>query len=668
MSIGISLNVDAQQVKSAKREVDFLNKALKETEKQEVAPGGKEGTKDYSEIVKKLAEDIRRLKSISTAGDRQGGLLNKNQFAEVEKLAARIGKNFGSYSLDLARSREELGKLLRERENLEKVGRGGKYESLDAFRLRKERLGTLKDEIGRRESEVASLGKHEGRVGMLRGQAKETGEAIAGFGTMPGQGLPIKKALGIGAALMGGMSLLGFLNDSMAKAVAFGAGNADLTRRGGQVGNRSSYGFSPLESLQIADTLNRTTGFRGAGLDRSSELIKMFSRGQGLSEDSVAGYAGGIYQATGLTAPLFEKHMERLRAAFVKGGVGGRAEEFLNLNQRILSRIAQGTGGELASRELQWVTALQSGLWSMPGMTGKGEMGADLISRLDQGIRSGGKSPGEQLFLFRALGGGNIRSVDDYYDYTRSKEKGISDPKALRSVYDLAQGEFGTDEKGGLSTTARLSLMSMFGLTTRQADMLSDMGAKGMFDEQSMRKFAEASGSLKGDAEGAMGLPGNVHRQIVADVEELKLLIGEGVLPAVDLLKGGLTSASKALLKFAGELGLEESPLYKASPEDMQKQMRRDDPRWQEQYGYADSNWYKWMRNASRRTVRSMGVVGDEAEDATGGEGNVEALADRIGQKLAEAMERQAGRVQRVEVVNPAATPATPMRATGSGR
>jgi hypothetical protein len=665
VTIGIGINIDTQPIKSARREVDFLNKSLKETENIDLAPGGKEGAQDYSEMVKRLAEDIRRLKAISASGDRQGGLLNKHQFAEAEKISKRVGENFQAYTKDLSRARDELSKLVRERESLEKIGRSGAYESVDAFTRRQERLGVLRGQTESRESELASLSKHEGRMGTLHGRAGEAGEAISGFGAMAGGGASLKKALGVGAALLGGMTAMGFLNDAMAKAVAFGGGDADLARRGGGVGNRSSYGFTPIEALQISDSLNRSTGLRGADLDRSSEMVKMFARGQGLSDSTVSGYMGGIHQATGLTAPLFERHLERLRAAVEKGGIGGRSEEFLRLNQQILGRISQGVGGEMSERELKWVTSLQSGLWSMPGMAGKGDMGADLLSRLDQGIRGGGGTPGQQLFLYRALQGDGVHNIDDYYKLVSRREKGIADPENLRDIYNLASSTYGTDKNGRMSTVGKLSVMSMFGLNTRQANMFADMGAGGMFDERSMRRFLESGGSGKEDADAAMGLPGNVHRQVVADIEELKTIIGEGVLPAVDQLKGGLAGASKALFDFAAMLGTDQTPLSTLDPGMAGPQLSPDDPRYKEMYGYQNSKTYRWSRNLVRGTLRSM--KGEPPEYEGGPDAPLSNLADQIGQKIEEVMERQANRVQRVEVVN-APTPMNPSRTAGSGK
>lgn len=663
MSIGIALNVDARTVRSAKQEVEFLNKTLKETENLAEQTTVGEGFADYSEIVKRLSEDIRRLKGIATSGDRQGGLLRKEQFVEAEKLSTRIRENFTAYGKDLAKAREELTRLVRERETLEKAGASGKYESPEAHARRMERLGIVKGDEAAREAELQKLLKHQGRISGLRSQGEEATSAIGGLGSVPGAGFPIKKMLGVGAALLGGMSVLQFLNDSMSKAIAFGAGESDLTMRGGRNlrSNASTYGFAPIDSLSILDSLNRSTGMGGGSLGRLGETAKMFSRGRGLSEDEVTGYMGGIYQATGLTAPLFEKHMERLRDSVEKSGVGGRSGEFLRLNQQLLSRIAQGMGAEVNGQELQWLTALQSGLWSMPGMSGKGEMGADILSRLDQGIRGGGKSPGEQLFLFRALNGGGVTTTDEYMQFLGRREKGLGDPRNLKAVFELAKKEFGSDDSGRLSSTGRLSLMSLFGLTTKQADMLSDMGSQGMFDENAMRKFVEAGGNMRGDAARAMGTPGGAHRQVVADIEELKLIIGEGVLPAVDLLKGGLASAGKALIEFARDLGVEEQPLNPGVGGDV-PQASPDDP----MYAYKKNKVYRWLSNTSRKLLRSASGDTPDQETAGGGSAGVDDIAERIGQKVEEALERQRNRVQRVEIVGGQGQ--APGRPAGSGR
>lgn len=641
MSVGISIQVDATQVREAKKMVQFLNKALRETEEHGGIDLGDDRLADTSAMVKRLSEDIRRLRSIAASGDRNGGLIRRDQLQEAEKLSTRIRENFSGYSAVLGKAREELGRLIQERRTLGEMDGSGKYESPQAYLTRKERMETLQGAISEKQAALQRLEKYRPRLAGLQREGAEAAGAISGFGP-PGLGPQLlQRTIAAGATLFAGLSVVNLFREAFDTAKLFAPLESDLMLRGGRDlrENAATYGFRPIEHLHAADLLNRRLGFGGMELNEATEAAKRFSRGFGLSVGTTSEYAAGIHQSLGLSAPLFEKHLNRLTAAVEKAGVGGRVEEYLRQNQELLHRVSQGMGGrELSDREASWITSLQASTWAQRGMIGKGTSGVDFLSRVHEGIRGGGRTPGEQLFLFQALNGGDIRSLDDYERFLERREAGIGSPDNLRDILNTARHAFGSDGRGGLSTLGRMNLHSIFGLTVEQTKLASRMLAGGDFSESSISRFVQG-GDITGRAGLAMQLPGNDHRLQEARIEAKELGPGSGIMQGLDLLKKGALDSADAL----GALT------------DRARKFLRPEP-----------------SEEDRRHMSVMGIGGqgspykmlplDEPAWARELTGEIRALR--------EATEKQDSQIRRVEVVNP--TPALPPFPTpspkGSGR
>lgn len=640
MSLGIAIRVDAAQVRDAKKSVEFLNQALRETEDQGGIDLGDDRLADTSALVKRLAEDVRRLRSIAGSGDRNGGLIRRDQLQEAEKLTARIRDNFSGVSAVLGKAREELAKLIQERRTLGDVDGSGKYESPQAYFTRKERMESLQGEIAGKQAALHRLEKFRPRFSGLQREGAEAAGAISGFGPPGLGGQLLQKSLAAGATLFAGLSVVGLFREALDTAKLFAPLESDLMLRGGRNlrENAATYGFRPIEHLHATDLLNRRLGFGGAELNEAAETAKRFSRGFGLSAETTAEYAAGIHQSLGLTAPLFERHLNRLTAAVEKAGVGGRLEEYMRQNQELLHRVSQGMGGrELTDRESTWISSLQASLWAQRGMMGKGASGVDFLSRFHEGIRGGGRTPGEQLFLFQALAGGDIKTIGDYEGYLERQESGIGDPRNLKDILNTTRRHFGDDGQGGLSTLGRMNLRTIFGLTVEQTRLASRMLAGGDFSEGSISRFLEG-GDLAGRAGLAMQLPGNDHRQQEARIEAKELGPGSGIMQGLDLLKKGALDSADAL-----------GALTDRARKFLRPEMSEEDKRTMSVMGIGQGSPYKILPLDEPAWAKELA-------------GEIRALR--------EATEKQDGQVRRVEVVNP--TPALPPFPTpqpkGTGR
>lgn len=555
MTVGIDIAVNAEKVKAAKRDLGVLNSELGKTKdiggKLDLGSGNIE---HVSDLVRRLGEDVRRLKSIAGSGDKQGGLLRPQQFEQAEKSSKRIKENFSAISAEIGKARESLNKLVSERDRLNKIGTSGKYESPADYMRRMGRVEELEGQIAAKEKYLAGVDRLRVRAGRYSRDAGAAGDAIGGYGAIgaPGLGSMLgKRMMAGGLALLGGISAVSLLKDAYSQGETFQPAAADLTMRGGVDlrKNAGILGFLPMEHLQLLDALNRGTGLGGEALNAAGLAAKRFSRGFGLSTDITSGYLGATIQATG--GQSVEKQLNRIASAIEKGGIGGRSEEFLRLNASLLSKLAQGTGGRaLTGAQTDFVTGLQTFLWNREGMAGKGESGASFMSNLDEGLRQGGRSPGEQLFFFKAAEramGRPIRSASDYEKFLSMKDQGIQNRDYLRSALELARDQFGGNGKGGLSTIGRLSIRRLFGLRSAQVDMADAMLEQGIFNDANYQKFL-GGGDITQRAGLAMSIKGNEKRDVDARAKDKVLGVGEGLVDAVTGTKG-------AILDFADGIG-----------------------------------------------------------------------------------------------------------------
>ncbi|MCK5607603.1 hypothetical protein KAR91_37310 [Candidatus Pacearchaeota archaeon] len=479
--VGIKVPVDTSQVKAAKKDVEFLNKALQESEKHDLKPGG-EGLEESSVLIQKVTEDIRRMKGLVSRGERQGGLLNKKQFQEAEVLSKKIGDNLGSYAEKVSKARSEMAALVKEKKELEKAPSG--FESPAAFIKRQERVSHL----GRQIEETRKSGQFDKRfeqIDKLSARERTASEDIGGFGRQgPGMPAMLKKFMGPAAIAMGAAAIYKFAAKSNEEFNRFNTPATALRMRGGQGIVSGTYGYSPMESLAIEDRLNQGAGFGGKNLTALTETAKRFSRKAGITDTGeTTGYMTGIYQATGWKDKEYSKQLKDVREGAIANKQEGRIIEILHGNQQIMQMAARNMGGTAVTpSEASHLTNLQMSIEARGGMAGKGQSGIDFISRLNRGITGGGSDPGSQLLLHKALGGDEVNTVEEMWEYRKKMEKGIKDPENLKNILKLARKLWGEDKQGDLSALGKENLLANFGeLSTNEMDIL---GSREFYESQ----------------------------------------------------------------------------------------------------------------------------------------------------------------------------------------
>ena len=203
--IGIGINVDARQVAAAKVSIEKTKDALQHLG-EPVELAGKTGLKETSVLVKRLSDDINRLKGIAFSSDKQGGLLNAKQFQEAATVSAKLGKNMADFAAQVGKVRQEITKLKGEIKTLDQQ----EYNS-DSPQERS-KIEAKRRQVQRRlKQQQKRYGQLEGQEDQFQGEFNEYTTDVQNSGMekqQPRSGLGIKKALGYGAALLGGFSIM----------------------------------------------------------------------------------------------------------------------------------------------------------------------------------------------------------------------------------------------------------------------------------------------------------------------------------------------------------------------------------------------------------------------------------------------------------------------------
>lgn len=387
------------------------------------------------------------------------------------------------------------------------------------------------------------------------------------------------RAAGYGAAIGGGFSLLSFLHNSVNQAADLGSATADLAMRGGTgdfYARAAKYGFTPLEAIQMQDTIGGKTGYTGKRLNEAGEIAAYNARKMGVGGETVAGYIAGSYGSTGANATEYGKQLKNLRDTAVALGARGRIEEVLKNNQEIMTSIVRGRGGaELSAGERTGTLALQMALWGTAGQIGKGQSGANLMQTMDQGIRNGGNTPGQKIFLSQALGVEGVNSIKDVWEFNKRMNEGGS-PRNIKAVLDYSES---IAKQRGMSPEdsrifSMMNIRDVLGLNERQTEAVFQSGFRAAVDATAA-KGGEASLKMLTDTpEGQknlrradldpMSLKGNAHRRTMAEFANTEARVGEKTLPLVDDLKNAINRSEKAFEKGNYLNGITE--LFKDNP------------------------------------------------------------------------------------------------------
>lgn len=562
----IKFTADTSELKEARDDLTSLGSTLKD-----LAVGSNlniGGAGKGAEQIRALADSVSRLTSISRRGNESGGLLSKEQMNEAIRLSKQINTGMSQYTNEIKKARQEMAALAKERAVIEKKmdPRSGKFISFSEFETSQVRLQEIQQRETSAKKDLYQLTNQQNRLSGVISRADLAGNSVGAMGIKGGEASlngvmasTLKKAIGMGMALVGAGTIIGFLRGSMSSAANVGGGESDLSMRGYKPFNPASYGFKGSEHLAVAESLSGGTGYKGDSLATVVETAKAATRAMGTDSSVVTTFMNSAFQATGFSAAQLKESTNTMFKMSRAIGAEGRIVDLLAANQSLLSHATQQTSGkELSGGQVGYLQNLQMQAWSMPGMMGKGQNASNLLNQFSSSIAGEGGTPGQQAFMFSALGGNKISSVSDYYDFQRRKQRGLADPQNASMIFDKLKGTYGTTETGELNKKGKLALArGMMGGNIEAAEFISSLEHTGAFKggkgslESSLKRKLKAEGlegtDLETAARKAMGLEGNKHRSTESTVDDFITDIGKKLLPVIDELKTRITEFANAV-------------------------------------------------------------------------------------------------------------------------
>lgn len=454
--LGINLKVDARAVKEAKRDLDFLNKSLRETEDFDISLGGDELSKD-AEMLRRVSMELTRLGQLARTGDNSGGFLSAKQFEQVSKLSKEIGTNLGGWTAQTQKLRNELKQVTADLRQLQKDSLSPGLSPL-ARGMMLDEMEVLSGRKGELRKELSARSKYDARAGYMGRRAQEYADTISGF-DMDGQngesgstallGLG-KKALGYGLALLGVGSVMGLLKSSWDKTQKQEILETGLLMRGVSYDRRvSPWNYSPQEETEGIMGMRKMTG---AGDMETLTRLERFSRLNNMDLLSSMGIMGGFYQATGADPNKQRQALDSL-LYMGKQAKDGRTEALLQLiNANLLTaQHAQG-GRALSDTQSSSVIAQTAALYNAPGTMG---FSSGLFKTMQNALMPGG-DPGSEMIKWDIIGGFNgPMTVSKLLELERRRNAGLNDPQNLKRALAAAR-RFSPTREGQIFYMMRL--------------------------------------------------------------------------------------------------------------------------------------------------------------------------------------------------------------------
>ena len=565
MGIGIGISVDARQVKEARKEVEFLNKTLQETEESGDFAPGKEGLETTGKLVKQITEDIRRMKGLVVKGEQQGNLLNKNQFQEAATLSKRIGQNMAEYTKEISKARNELSKLLAEKLKLERTSTADPKKWVAA----QEQLESLAAREKELRQHYNKIRKYDPRAQEAARRGAEYSGAIGGYGDAPdgsgsGGGNSIamaKKALGLAVAAAGGLSIYGFIASSRAKYQHAIQQEDPLWAKGirsYRSGDSIGLGVSPTEHMHLLSSISRSTGLNDrTGIRESALSTEIFAKSQGLSLDEAANLRSTIYQATGKAGNLPNNVMMSLTA---QGIEKSRMPELLQQIQKNTGVIAQAQKGAGLS-DKQMAMALFASIQAIKGGNKESAVFAKSgeFSNIMQNGLTGAGTPAGEIMLFQAMGGFDGPMDWEKLRKMRQMREGgfYENPDLLKKIIGYLPGGTAEDKAEQLATlnpnwnlSSKSSLMMVKAFD--KGGILADFPVGGT-KEQMLKKLeglvAGGNGQAKELLKEIEKNPALSKQAKEAKQEALEIKVGEKLHAAFGGVQNALIDLTNAVLK-----------------------------------------------------------------------------------------------------------------------
>ncbi len=498
-STKIEVGADTSGIREATRDCRELNREMRGIGDVGEDLNLDEAGIDARELVQELRQGVRELRDLS--GEAKRGGFFSDALKKATALSGKLREDFSAYRDLIDDATSALSRLQREKRKILNQAPGSAAEN----ERRMLRMEEIDFETKRITKERAELQKRSGEVDNLEYGA-ERAAPPGQMGSLIGLG---KKALGAYGVVFGAMSLLNMAKEAKDVAVAYEKGQAGFAMRSGSMIDfdvtRANRLAGPMETLAVADTINRASGIAGDKNTELTDAIIKFSKTSALESSRVAGLIGQNIGPLGTDAEgvrSIKGMLEAFSAVGEKYGIGGRLGEMLEMNSRVIAQASESLGGrELTGGELDKLLSFQTQLWAQPGQIGKGSSGAAIMGAAHSAITGGGRNPAEQMMLWRTLGGGKM-SVGGLESFERTLEAGLT-KDTINKVYAQIKSTYGAGADGDLSDIGRRAFRSFLrggdpNMTWGQTDVLRNiLSSKGKVTESDMAEMRAAGRGIQ---------------------------------------------------------------------------------------------------------------------------------------------------------------------------
>lgn len=402
----------------------------------------REGMKEAASDVNKFDKDIQTMK--------KAGIKVDKDVMKISKDLKKINKVFAKESI--AHEDALLQKMQKKQTILAKMVKLNKQNTKEFKEEKKAQTELLRTYTQLRKERAEATGEGQpDKISKLAGWGKK---ALLGAGAAILYG-GIQRVTGANDAYAnfakGGIDIAGSNIRNMAQARAFASGGAGM-------------GYSPEETMQQMAQMARATGYAS-----DVETMQKFARAGMIDTGQATGMMG--LQARGGTKnpDAAKRDLEKIMTdAFSTGLEQGRFGEFLTgvtqLAEVAQSRTAGVSSATGAARALALLGSTKA-----PGLTGA--RGANVLSQLDQGMRTGG-GPAGQAFMMRAYGWG---SGADYHDVRKRMDEGFTGERGAENLIAMIK-QLQKEFSGVVSSEA---LSEMTGLSRSVTEAVIEAVNKG---------------------------------------------------------------------------------------------------------------------------------------------------------------------------------------------
>lgn len=435
---------------------------------QEIGIKLKADTRDAVKSVKDLENQVSNLENLSKKGDTNKGFLSQDDVKNFRKMAQDSERVYREFFDKLNRIQRDIEK--KKKELTEASGRNASSSTTDAIERQLKEL----------QAKKSILDSQSQNINNAYTRSQQATQSINGMHTPNGMG---RFLLGNGSNIAGGLGLT-FGVGQLFRTLNNGAnltkrdenimstlgmrtgyqGNFDAGRRKAEeVGLRDGNAYTASETMQVADSYSSLAGYKSKKdmWNRTSE-IQSASRVMGIDANSLASTYGSLNQMGSLNSQQsFKQFKESMIGAIKETGMAGRDREFIKATEGLAQQVGQGQM-KLSNGELKNIMGLQTALGSGNDLGLKGEKGANVLGKIDAGVKGGNNSVDAMLGW-----GTQYQGIDGRAEIERLKAKGIGSKEVQQKLFKNLK-----NMGGGNTDYQALWLKDNFGISMEEADAL----------------------------------------------------------------------------------------------------------------------------------------------------------------------------------------------------